>query len=218
MASMKFDGLFNKDKLLTYHKSLKSVLYKAATKGLKDSFIMIKEKISNDVRNNFKIKQKNFDKAVRNLIYSSNKAKFPGMLVLSKANWMQAFEDGATISGKKGYLIVPLTKDRINRKTFKKILDNLHQQKNLYFQKRGGKEIVFAKNIKDSDRFLTKFKQLERTNRGGVRSLKRGTLIPVGVVVKNVQLKKRFNLKKIINQSMPIIVKNIENNINFNEI
>ena len=69
---------------------------------------------------------------------------------------------------------------------------------NAYFIKNiKGNIVLMAENIKEHDRPLSGFKRRYRKDMG-LKRLKRGSDVPIAVLVPRVQIKKRLNVERIV--------------------
>ena len=212
--TIKLSGLFEESKRKAWEKDYKEKIYKAVKKGMEQSVAELKQEIRNDAAKHLKIKKKSFLGTLTGKVYSSKKDAMPDLHMFAKSEIMQAHEDGANI---KGPLLIPLLEGkRIGTKRFKKIIQNLIDNGNAYFLKRNGYTVVMAENIKENSRDLSKFRKAERT-RTGANSIKKGTEIPIAIIVNSVKLKKRVNLVNITQKNIGKITKNIENSFDFRE-
>jgi hypothetical protein len=66
-----------------------------------------------------------------------------------------------------------------------------------------------AENIKENGSQLTRFKRAER-GRTGAKQIKRGQEIPIAVLVKRVDLKRRLNLVGGVQRALPALAQAIQ--------
>ena len=95
-------------------------------------------------------------------------------------------------------------------KQFAKVVDALMRSGNAFFIKKGGKVILMAENIQENSRQLSRFKKAER-GRTGTKKIKRGQEVPIAVLVKRVNLKRRLGLVDAVQSSLPGLAQAIEN-------
>ena len=70
-----------------------------------------------------------------------------------------------------------------------------------------------AENIKENASVLARFKRAER-QRTGAKSIKRGTEIPIAVLVPSVTLKRRFDLEGAVRSQLSVLARAIEKQLN----
>ena len=80
---------------------------------------------------------------------------------------------------------------------------------NAYFIKKNGRVLLMAENIKENGSQLTRFKRAER-GRTGAKQIKRGQEIPIAVLVKRVDLKRRLNLVGGVQRALPALAQAIQ--------
>ena len=119
---------------------------------------------------------------------------------------------GGTISGR---MLIPLTEEgrRIGRRAFKRVIDTLIRSGNAYFIRKNGQAILMAENLRENASALTRFKRAERS-RTGTKSIKRGTEIPIAVLVPAVSMKRRFDLEGTVRGQLPVLARAIEKQLN----
>lgn len=130
------------------------------------------------------------------------------MRIYSKGRWPGAFNFGITIGGK---MLIPLN-GRVGRKQFKLYVEELIRSGNAFFIKKGGRVILMAENIKENDRPLAGFKRRFRKAEG-IKRLKRGTEIPIAILVSSVKLPKRLDVESVVRGRLPSIRAAIEKEI-----
>ena len=96
---------------------------------------------------------------------------------------------------------------------FKRVIDTLIRSGNAYFIRKNGQAILMAENIKENASVLTRFKRAERS-RTGAKSIKRGTEIPIAVLVPNITMKRRFDLEGTVRGQLPVLARAIEKQLN----
>ena len=70
-----------------------------------------------------------------------------------------------------------------------------------------------AENLRENASALTRFKRAER-QRTGTKSIKRGTEIPIAVLVPNITMKRRFDLEGTVRGQLPVLARAIEKQLN----
>jgi hypothetical protein len=80
---------------------------------------------------------------------------------------------------------------------------------NAYFIKKNGRVLLMAENILENASQLSRFKRAERA-RTGAKRIKRGQEIPIAVLVKRVDLKRRLNLVGGVQRALPALARAIQ--------
>ena len=108
-----------------------------------------------------------------------------------------------------GNLLIPLLPGRIGHKRFKAVIDGLMRSGNAFFIEKNGRVLLMAENIKENAGQLGRFKRAER-GRTGAKQIKRGQEIPIAVLVKRVDLKRRLNLAGGVQRALPALARAIQ--------
>lgn len=220
--TVRFSGLFNDSELAQWKGRVKGSIRKSVKKGLEDAAKEIVPFISLDIKANFKVKTKGrgkgFEKAINKHVYDNDKDRMPAMLLNHKASFMQAHQEGASITGRKGYVIIPIIKERIPYAIFQNLLSTLKSNGKLFYLKRGSKTIVMAETYKGSPNILRKFNRHYKASIGTTKATKAGTLIPIGVLKRKVILRKRLHFTEIVKENIGYVKKNIIKHFELNKI
>lgn len=80
---------------------------------------------------------------------------------------------------------------------------------NAFFIEKNGRVLLMAENIKENASQLNRFKRAER-GRTGAKQIKRGQEIPIAVLVKRVDLKRRLNLAGGVQRALPALARAIQ--------
>ena len=112
-------------------------------------------------------------------------------------------------------MLIPLLPQhqRIGRKAFRRVIDNLMRSGNAFFIKMHGKTILMAEYIRENDRALTRFKR-GACRRTGQKRLERGQEIPIAVLVDRVRLHQRFDIESSVRRKLPRLARAIQREIN----
>jgi len=158
------------------------------------------------------VKKAAFVNSLRARVYDRNPDKLPAVLIGSKIPWLGIHVRGGTLSGR---MLIPLTEEgrRIGRRAFKRVIDTLIRSGNAYFIRKNGQAILMAENLRENASALTRFKRAER-QRTGTKSIKRGTEIPIAVLVPNITMKRRFDLEGTVRGQLPVLARAIEKQLN----
>lgn len=150
-------------------------------------------------------------KSIRAKVYDSQPQKLPALKIGSRIPWLGMHEHGGTISGK---MLIPFGDSR--PRGFTKLVGALMRSGNAYFREVGGHAILFAENIPENAGILRVFKRNARaagiveTKGPSGKSIKRGTDIPIAVLVKRVTIKRRLALAKTVVSRIPALASAIE--------
>ena len=206
--SLTASGLLDKSKLDAWSRQKQTAIHKAVAVGMRDGGKVVADGVRRKMKTDFTVKKAAFVNSLRAKVYDRNPDKLPAVLIGSKIPWLGIHMRGGTISGR---MLIPLTEEgrRIGRRAFKRVIDTLIRSGNAYFIRKNGQAILMAENIKDNASVLTRFKRAERS-RTGAKSIKRGTEIPIAVLVPAVSMKRRFDLEGTVRGQMPVLARAIE--------
>ena len=160
----------------------------------------------------FTVRKPAFVRSLRAKVYDRNPDKLPALLIGSRIPWLGIHVRGGTVSGR---MLIPLLPEhqRMGRKAFRRVIDGLMRSGNAFFIQKNGKVILMAEAIKENASELRRFKRAER-QRTGSKSIKRGTEIPIAVLVPNVTLKRRFDLEGAVRGQLSVLARAIEKQLN----
>ena len=206
--SLTASGLLDKSKLDAWSRQKQTAIHKAVAVGMRDGGKVVADAVRSRVNADFTVRKPAFVRSLRAKVYDRNPDKLPALLIGSKIPWLGIHMRGGTISGR---MLIPLTEEgrRIGRRAFKRVIDTLIRSGNAYFIRKNGQAILMAENIKENASALTRFKRAERS-RTGAKSIKRGTEIPIAVLVPAVSMKRRFDLEGTVRGQMPVLARAIE--------
>ena len=206
--SLTASGLLDKSRLDAWSRQKQAAIHKAVAVGMRDGGKVVADGVRRKMKTDFTVKKAAFVNSLRAKVYDRNPDKLPAVLIGSKIPWLGIHMRGGTISGR---MLIPLTEEgrRIGRRAFKRVIDTLIRSGNAYFIRKNGQAILMAENIKENASVLTRFKRAERS-RTGAKSIKRGTEIPIAVLVPAVSMKRRFNLEGTVRGQMPVLARAIE--------
>ena len=164
------------------------------------------------MKSDFRVKKAPLVNSLRARVYDRNPDKLPAVLIGSKIPWLGIHVRGGTLSGR---MLIPLTEEgrRIGRRAFKRVIDTLIRSGNAYFIRKNGQAILMAENLREHASALTRFKRAER-QRTGMKLIKRGTEIPIAVLVPNITMKRRFDLEGTVRGQLPVLARAIEKQLN----
>lgn len=206
--SLTASGLLDKSRFDAWSRQKQAAIHKAVAAGMRDGGKVVADGVRRKMKTDFTVKKAAFVNSLRAKVYDRNPDKLPAVLIGSKIPWLGIHMRGGTISGR---MLIPLTEEgrRIGRRAFKRVIDTLIRSGNAYFIRKNGQAILMAENIKENASVLTRFKRAERSLTGA-KSIKRGTEIPIAVLVPAVSMKRRFDLEGTVRGQLPVLARAIE--------
>ena len=210
--SLTASGLLDKSRFDAWSRQKQAAIHKAVAAGMRDGGKVVADGVRRKMKTDFTVKKAAFVNSLRAKVYDRNPDKLPAVLIGSKIPWLGIHMRGGTISGR---MLIPLTEEgrRIGRRAFKRVIDTLIRSGNAYFIRKNGQAILMAENIKENASVLARFKRAER-QRTGAKSIKRGTEIPIAVLVPSVTLKRRFDLEGAVRSQLSVLARAIEKQLN----
>jgi len=205
-------GLLDKSKLDAWSKQKQAAIHKAVAAGMQSGGKPVTDAVRSRMNAEFTVRKPAFVKSLRAKVYDRDPDRLPALLIGSRIPWLGIHVRGGTLSGR---MLIPLLPEhqRIGRKAFRRVIDGLLRTGNAYFIQKGGKVILMAEVIKENQSELRRFKRAERS-RTGAKSIKRGTEIPIAVLVPKVTLKRRFDLEGAVRGQLPVLASAIEKQLN----
>ena len=201
-------GLLDKSKLDAWSKQKQAAIHKAVAAGMQSGGKPMADAVRSRMNADFTVRKAAFVRSLRAKVYDRNPDKLPALLIGSRIPWLGIHVRGGTLTGR---MLIPLLPEhqRIGRKAFRRVIDGLLRTGNAYFIQKSGKVILMAEVIKENQSELRRFKRAERS-RTGAKSIKRGTEIPIAVLVPNVTLKRRFDLEGAVRGQLSVLARAIE--------
>lgn len=200
-------GLLVPGTLAAWTSERKRAIRTAVAQGLKTGGIEVRDAARTRMRAAFKVARSGFVNSMQAKVLDKKPERLPNLLIGSRIPWLGLHETGGTVSGN---MLIPLLPNRMGPKQFAKLVDALMRSGNAFFIKKGGKVILMAENIQENSRQLSRFKKAERS-RTGTKKIKRGQEVPIAVLVKRVNLKRRLGLVDAVQSSLPGLAQAIEN-------
>jgi hypothetical protein len=159
------------------------------------------ERARGEMRVGFNVAKPKFLRSMHAKVFDRKTEKFPALYIGSKVPWLGIHEQGGTI---RGWMLIPLLPQhqRISRKAFARVIDELRRSGNAFFIDKGGRPILMAENIAENAKPLARFRRAER-ERTGAKRVRRGRGIPIAVLVRRVSLRKRFDLNRAVRAELP---------------
>ena len=210
--SLTTSGLLDKSKLDAWTRQKQAAIHKAVAAGMQSGGKPMADAVRSRMNADFTVRKAAFVRSLRAKVYDRNPDKLPALLIGSRIPWLGIHVRGGTLTGR---MLIPLLPEhqRIGRKAFRRVIDGLLRTGNAYFIQKSGKVILMAEVIKENQSELRRFKRAERS-RTGAKSIKRGTEIPIAVLVPNVTLKRRFDLEGAVRGQLSVLARAIEKQLN----
>lgn len=208
--SLTTTGLLDPRQLAAWSTERRRVIHAAVAKGMQSGGREVRDAARSEMRSAFTVKRNSFISSMGVKVFDKKPAhlpnSLPALLVGSKIPWLGLHEKGGTVSGN---LLIPLLPGRIGPKRFKAVIDGLMRSGNAFFIEKNGRVLLMAENIKENASQLNRFKRAER-GRTGAKQIKRGQEIPIAVLVKRVDLKRRLNLAGGVQRALPALARAIQ--------
>ena len=202
-------GLLDPRQLSAWSAERRRAIHAAVAKGMQSGGREVRDAARAEMRSAFTVKRNSFVSSMGVKVFDKKPEQLPALRVGSKIPWLGLHEKGGSVSGN---LLIPLLPGRIGPKRFRQIVDSLMRSGNAYFIKKNGRVLLMAENIKENGSQLTRFKRAER-GRTGAKQIKRGQEIPIAVLVKRVDLKRRLNLAGGVQRALPALARAIQQDL-----
>lgn len=200
-------GLLDPGTLAAWTSERKKAIRTAVAQGMKAGGADVRDAARARMRAAFKVARSGFVNSMQAKVLDKKPERLPDLLIGSRIPWLGLHEAGGAVTGN---MLIPLLPNRMGPKQFAKLVDALMRSGNAFFIKKGGKVILMAENIQENSRQLSRFKKAERS-RTGTKKIKRGQEVPIAVLVKRVNLKRRLGLVDAVQTSLPGLAQAIEN-------
>lgn len=211
--SVRIDSKAAQAQLRRWGGEFREKVQKVVARGIASEAAELKQDVRSHVAGQMTVVKKSFVKGFTAKVLDKDKNRLPALYVGSRIPWSGIHERGGVIGGR---MLIPLH-GRVGRKRFKAQIADLMRGGNAYFIKNAkGNIVLMAENIKEHDRPLSGFKRRYRNSlraeglSGKSLRLKRGTDVPIAVLVPRVQLKKRLNVEGIVAGRIPRLSARIE--------
>lgn len=210
--SLTTSGLLDKSRLDAWSRQKQVAIHQAVAAGMQTGGKAVADTVRNRMNADFAVRKPAFVKSLRAKVYDRDPDRLPALLIGSRIPWLGIHVRGGTIGGR---MLIPLLPEhqRMGRKAFRRVIDGLMRSGNAFFIQKNGKVILMAEAIKENASELRRFKRAER-HRTGTKTIKRGTEIPIAVLVPNVTLKRRFDLEGAVRGQLPVLARAIEQRLN----
>ncbi|BAO82912.1 hypothetical protein SMCB_0684 [Serpentinimonas maccroryi] len=204
--SLAASGLLDPRQLTAWSTDRRRAIHAAVAKGMQSGGREVRDAARAEMRRAFTVKRSSFVKSMGAKLLDKKPDRLPALLVGSKIPWLGMHAKGGTVSGN---MLIPLLTQRIGPKRFRAVIDGLMRAGNAFFIEKNGRVLLMAENIKDNAPELARFKRAERA-RTGAKQIKRGQEVPIAVLVKRVDLKRRLNLAGGVQRALPALARAIQ--------
>ena len=212
--SVRIDSKAAQAQLRRWGGEFRDKVQKAVARGIASEAVELKQAVRSHVAGQMTVVKKSFVKGFTAKVLDKDKNRLPALYVGSRIPWSGIHERGGVIGGR---MLIPLH-GRVGRKRFKAQIAELMRGGNAYFIKNAkGNIVLMAENIKEHDRPLSGFKRRYRKSMGGtegIKRLKRGSDIPIAVLVPRVQHKKRLSVERLVAGRIPRLSAAVEQSLN----
>ena len=210
--SLTTEGLLDRRRFNAWRNQTQQEMRSGAVRAMRSVGREMVDDVRRDMRAGFKVRKAAFLRSMRAKVYDQKRNRFPAIYIGSKIPWLGIHEQGGVIGRR---MLIPLLPQhqRIGRKAFRRVIDNLMRSGNAFFIERNGKTLLMAENIRENDRALSRFKRGERL-RSGRKRLRRGQEIPIAVLVDRVRLRRRFDIESTVRRKLPRLARAIQREFN----
>lgn len=204
--SLTTTGLLDPRQLSAWTQHQRQAVRSAVARGMQSGGREVREAARAEMRRAFNVRRKGFVTSMTVKVWDKKPDRLPVLRVGSKIPWLGLHQYGGSVTGN---LLIPLLPDRMSPRRFKAVVEGLLRSGNAYFMQKNGKVLLMAENLQENAALLGRFKRAERL-RTGNKSIRRGQEIPIAVLVKRVDLKRRFNLAGGVQRALPALARAIQ--------
>jgi len=192
-------GLLDPRQLSAWSAERRRAVRTAVATGMRLGGREVRDAARTQMRSAFDVKRSSFVSSMSAKVLDKKPERLPALMVGSKIPWLGIHQSGGTVSGN---LLIPMLPGRMGPKRFSQIITALLRSGNAWFIEKNGRVLLMAENIQDNATHLARFKRAERA-RTGARQIKRGQEIPIAVLVRRVDLKRRLDLVGSVRGALP---------------
>ena len=203
--SLNASGLLDANQMAAWSTERRREVHAAVARGMQSGGKDVREAARSQMRSAFAVKRSSFVGSMQVKVFDQRPEKLPDLWVGSKIPWLGLHQAGGSVSGK---LLIPLLPNRIGPKRFKAVIDGLMRSGNAFFIKKGGRVLLMAENLPRNAGQFGRFKSAERQRSGA--KLRRGQEIPIAVLVRRVELKRRLDLAGGVQAALPALARAIQ--------
>jgi hypothetical protein len=200
------EGLLDPRQLFAWSAERKRAIHAAVAQGMKTGGRDVREAVRAQMRSAFQVRRASFVASMQAKVFDQKPERLPALWVGSRIPWLGIHTQGGTVAGR---MLIPLLPTRIGPKRFRQVIDGLMRSGNAFFVEKDGRVLLMAENLRENAAQLGRFKRAERA-RTGAKQIKRGQEIPIAVLVRRVDLKRRFDLPGATQRALPALARAIE--------
>lgn len=204
--SLTTTGLLDPRQLSAWTQHQRQAVRTAVAKGMQSGGREVREAARAEMHRAFNVRRKGFVTSMTVKVWDKKPDRLPVLQVGSKIPWLGLHQYGGSVTGN---LLIPLLPGRMSPRRFKAVVEGLLRSGNAYFMQKNGKVLLMAENLQENAALLGRFKRAERLRTGNT-SIRRGQEIPIAVLVKRVDLKRRFNLAGGVQRALPALARAIQ--------
>ena len=204
--SLTTTGLLDPRQLAAWSSERRRAIHAAVAKGMRSGGREVRNAARSEMRSAFTVKRASFIASMGVKVFDKKPDALPALWVGSKISWLGIHAYGGTVAGR---MLIPLLPTRIGPKRFRQVIDGLMRSGNAFFVEKDGRVLLMAENLRENAAQLNRFKRAERA-RTGAKQIKRGQEIPIAVLVKRVDLKRRLNLAGGVQRTLPALARAIQ--------
>lgn len=191
-------GLFNESEFQRWAEKKRQAVFKAIRKGMFDAKPRMEDAVAAEVRSGLNLRKPGLAKSFRGFVRYQDESRAPVMAISSKVPWLSVHVTGGTVGPRKAQgLMIPINtkalksgSNRIGRKAWQKIIQQLAAQGNLHFVKRKGKVLVLAETAGSGNALRRHQTRIGADRYGKKKSVE----VPIAVMVPRVNLRRRLRL------------------------
>lgn len=199
-------GLLDPRELSAWSTARRQAIHAALGRGMRTGSREVRDAARAQMRSAFQVKRESFVSSMQAKVLDRKPERLPALLVGSRIPWLGIHERGGTVAGN---LLIPLLPGRIGPKRFRQVIDSLMRSGNAFFIEKDGRVLLMAENIRENASVLGRFKRAER-GRTGAKRITRGQEIPIAVLVRRVDLKRRLDLTGSVQRALPRLASAIQ--------
>jgi hypothetical protein len=199
-------GLLDPRQLSAWSAERRQAIHAAVARGMRAGGREVREAARSAMRSAFEVRRASFVSSMQAKVLDRKPDRLPALWVGSRIPWLGIHAQGGSVSGN---LLIPLLPTRIGPKRFKAVIDGLMRSGNAFFVEKNGRVLLMAENIRENAAQLARFKRAER-QRSGTQRLQRGQEIPIAVLVRRVDLKRRLDLAAGVQRALPALARAIQ--------
>lgn len=202
--SLRLNSRHTLDELRRIGSRTRAEVRQIALKGMQASAKTTKEAVRAHVAARLKIHRRSFVGSFFTKVFAQDPQRLPALQVAGKVSWAGMHETGGVIAGR---MLMPLH-GRVSRRQFTARIKALRSAGQTYFKPAGnGTLLLMARSSagRDASGFRKRYRQAQ-----GVKRLARGTDIPLALLVPRVTLKKRLDIRGVVETAVAELLRDLQ--------